>query len=86
MEVSFHHTFKKRYRKISTSEQKKCDERIAIFMREPFHRLLNNHALSGTYHGYRSINVTGDLRAMYEPVSENSAFFILLGSHAELYG
>ena len=86
MEVSFHHKFKKMYRRIPADEQKKCDQRIELFMREPFHRLLNNHALTGKYSGYRSINITGDLRAMYEAVSDDSAFFILVGSHAELYG
>ena len=48
MEVFFHHRFKKRYRKIPADEQKKCDQRIELFMREPFHRLLNNHTLTAS--------------------------------------
>ena len=54
-------------------------------MENPFHSLLNNHALSGKYSGYRSINIGGDLRAIYEPISLDIAFFIIMGTHPELY-
>ncbi|MBI2639965.1 MAG: type II toxin-antitoxin system mRNA interferase toxin, RelE/StbE family [Candidatus Sungbacteria bacterium] len=67
-------------------ERVRCEERVGLFMQDPFHLLLNNHALGGEYKGYRSINIGGDLRAIYEPVSQNVAFFITLGTHPELYG
>ena len=66
-------------------EQTRCDERIGLFIRDPFHPLLNNHALSGEYKGYKSINIGGDLRAIYEPVTQDIAFFITLGTHPKLY-
>lgn len=85
MDVYFHVRFRKRYRKLRSGERKQCDERIALFIRDSLHPLLNNHPLNGEYTGYRSINITGDLRAIYEPISKNRAFFSLLGTHQELY-
>lgn len=34
---------------------------------------------------YRSINITGDYRAIYE-VKDGIAYFISVGTHHELYG
>jgi|SRR3989338_636848 len=85
MRISLHQNFKKRYKKLRKEERGRCDRRMELFMQNPFHPLLNNHALSGQYLGYRSINIGGDLRAIYEPISSDTAFFITLGTHPELY-
>lgn len=85
MEVIFHKNFKKQYRKLRFNEQKKCDERITLFMKNPHHPVLNNHSLGGQYKNYRSINISGDLRAVFEAVTENTAFFITIDTHSNLY-
>lgn len=85
MNVIFHRNFKRRYKKLRTSEQKKCDERIILFMENPFDPVLHNHALSGTWKRYRSINITGDLRALYELVDTDTALIILVDTHGNLY-
>jgi len=85
MIVRFHKNFKRRYKKLRKKEQARCDERIELFVRDPFNPLLNNHALSGEYKNYRSINIGGDLRAIYELISQDVTFFITLGTHPELY-
>lgn len=85
MKIGFHRNFKKRYKKLRKAEQMRCNERLILFIQNQFHPLLNNHALNGEYKNYRSINIGGDLRALYQPISQNSAFFINLGTHQELY-
>lgn len=65
--------------------QDACDERILLFLGNPFHPLLNNHALGGEYAGCRSINITGDCRAIYFVRNNNIYVFIAIGSHSELY-
>lgn len=69
--------------------QRAFDQRIAVFQREPFHPFLHNHALTGFYKGYRSINVTGDWRALYEEnrsvAGEIIIEFKLFGTHSQLY-
>lgn len=85
MDVFFHGTFKKQYKKLHASEQKKWKERRGIFIQEPYHPILRNHALHGKYGGYRSIDITGDLRALYKPVGNATAFFVLIDTYSNLY-
>ena len=85
MDVIFHKNFKRNYKKLQPSERKKCDERITLFMKEPHHPVLDNHLLGGKYKGYRSINITGDLRAIYELVADNISLFIIVDTHSNLY-
>jgi len=85
MIISFHREFTKRFKKLSVQQKRKFKERVALFAEDPFDPTLNNHALRGTYRGYRSINVTGDLRAIYKSDGDN-ALFVAIDSHSNLYG
>jgi mRNA-degrading endonuclease YafQ of YafQ-DinJ toxin-antitoxin module len=55
-----------------------------LFAEDRFHSQLNNHSLNYPYKGCRSINISGDVRAIYEEVPEG-ILFIRIGSHSELY-
>ena len=85
MQVRLHKHFVKTYNRLRHI-QNQTDERILLFTKEPFHPLLENHPLHGKFKGCRSINITGDYRAVYEPITEDLAFFTDLGTHSELYG
>jgi addiction module RelE/StbE family toxin len=78
--------FKKQYRRADAVIQAAADERIVLFLREPFHQLLDNHPLKGRWRGYRSINVTGDWRAIFKMVDAETAYFVEIGTHPTLYG
>jgi addiction module RelE/StbE family toxin len=84
MRLIFHKNFKKQCQKLPFL-QRKADERILLFRQDPFHPLLNNHALTGKYKGWRSINITGDCRAVYELVADDIAYFITIDTHSNLY-
>ena len=81
----FHRRFIKQYRKASVTTRKKCDERLLLFEKELFHPQLDNHPLKGKYIGYRSINITGNWRAVYRPLDDTTAYFVYLGTHSQLY-
>ena len=66
--------------------RRRFEERIAIFGRDPFDPSLRNHALGGTFEGYRSIDVTGNVRAIYKALDEDTIEFAFIGTHHELYG
>jgi addiction module RelE/StbE family toxin len=85
MQILFHKDFRKRYKKLRRGEQQKTDDRIRLFETEMFHPLLNNHELHEPYEGCRSINITGDIRAVYEEIGSNAVHFIALGTRSELY-
>lgn len=65
--------------------QECVDKRIRLFSSNPFHPLLNNHPLGGEYEGCRSINITGDYRALFYPKGQGIVF-TRIGTHNELYG
>lgn len=54
-------------------------------MKDPYSPVLRNHALKGPYKGYHSINITGDLRALYKLVRKDAALFIIMDTHSNLY-
>lgn len=85
MIILFHRNFTKQLAKLTRQTQEAFDERSALFLENKFHPLLDNHSLCGPYKGKRSINVTGDYRAIFEQ-KEEVAIFLKIGTHHELYG
>lgn len=85
MIVRLHKNFKKRYKKLTEFQKNKFKERRNLFLRDEFDPILNNHALRGKYTGYRSINITGDLRVLYKREGD-IVIFVTIGKHSNLYG
>ena len=85
MIIIFHKNCTKQLKKLSKKEKTKVAERLKLFTVHPFHPQLRNHPLVGRYQGYRSIDITPDLRALYIKTNENTATFVALGSHSQLY-
>jgi len=85
MTIHLHRNFKKQYNKLTKPQKIKFKERRNIFLQDEFSPVLNNHALKGRYKGYRSINISGDLRVVYRK-SSGDIFFVTMGSHSNLYG
>jgi len=77
--------FKNKVSKLPKSIKIKLSEKIQLFMDEPKKVILNNHTLHGKYNGYRSINITGNYRMIYEELPDNSVRLIDIGTHPELY-
>lgn len=86
MTIEYSKKFKKQYSQLSPKIQQKLDDRLRLFSSNKFDPLLNNHALSGKYIGYSSINVSGDLRALYYEKSDRIIIFGFIGTHSQLYG
>ncbi len=75
----------KEFDKMPTKLQQKFRERLLLFLENPGHPLLRNHSLTGELMGLRSINVTGDIRALYQESGEDKVIFMTIGSHSQLY-
>jgi addiction module RelE/StbE family toxin len=84
MHICFHKSFKKALRKQPASIQRRFFEVIDLFVEDQFHYSLNNHALQGEFRGWRSINVTGDVRIHYEEMVDGIVLMDI-GTHAQLY-
>ncbi|OGG45128.1 hypothetical protein A2673_01975 [Candidatus Kaiserbacteria bacterium RIFCSPHIGHO2_01_FULL_50_13] len=84
MRLQFSTRYKKKYRKLHIAIKYRADERLRLFVVDKFHPLLNNHSVSKIFPGCRSINVTGDYRAIFKEM-ETEVVFINIGTHSELY-
>ena len=83
--VVFHKNFIKNSKKLTQQQKNKLTQRLKLFGQDKFDPLLNDHSLRGQYEGHRSINITGDLRAIYKKVGEE-VVFVAIDSHSNLYG
>jgi len=85
MKIVFHRRFERQYKKLSEKIKKKVKERNVVFADDPLHPSLGNHPLKGKYVGHRSINVSGDIRIIYKFINIDTALFLEIGTHSDLY-
>ena len=86
VKIDYSKRFNKELKKAPLEIKIAFRNRFSLFINNQFHPSLNNHALSGKLKGYRSINVTGDWRAVYSmDKDKTTAVFELLGTHSQLY-
>jgi addiction module RelE/StbE family toxin len=85
MQIELHRNFLKSYKKLPLKIKEKFKERKNLFWQNQFHPILNNHALKGKYVNCRSIDITGDIRAIFNYRENTTIVFIEIGSHSELY-
>lgn len=78
--------FDKQFKKLPRKVKEKFKERWLLYLEDPFHPLLDNHPLNPPFAGSRSINVTGDYRAIFKQVGEDLIIFTDIGTHHELFG
>lgn len=77
--------FDKQYVKLNDKTKTIYKNRITIFNDNPFDFRLRNHALKGKYLGYRSIDITGDIRALYTVNGNIIVIFGFIGTHSQLH-
>lgn len=78
-------TFDKQYTKLNIKIKTSFKSRVELFKTSPFDDRLRNHALKGKYLGYRSIDISGDVRALYTIRGDTVIIFGFIGTHSQLY-
>jgi addiction module RelE/StbE family toxin len=78
-------TFDKQYIRLNEKVKRQFKQRLELFTVEPFEPAMRNHALKGKYLGYRSIEVAGDIRALYTVKGNIVVIFGFIGTHSQLY-
>ncbi len=85
MQIRRHKSFEKDYRKLKPAQRVRLKQAFKLFVDNPMHTDLYNHALTGKWTGYRSISFGGDSRAHYKNIDEHTAYFVAVGTHSQLY-
>jgi len=84
MVVIFNKSFYKDYEKLPKKIQDKFWNRLEIFKENKTNKILNNHSVDKAFTNCRSINVTGDYRAIFKEY-DDMVVFVNIGTHSELY-
>lgn len=87
--VDYSKKFSKQFRKAPLEIKIAFKERFTLFVSDPTHPKLNSHQLIGKYSGLKSINITGDWRAIFQEIGDIEGhltiIFLFLGTHSQLY-
>lgn len=86
MIISYTARLKKQYQKLPKKIQLQFDERLKLFICDKSDPRLRVHPFSGNFAGYWSMNISGDLRALYRQDGDDIYIFALIGTHSQLYG
>jgi addiction module RelE/StbE family toxin len=86
MLVYYTKDFEKQFGRVGRAVQLKFKERLDLFLHNQNHPALRVHSLKGEYKGYLSMNITGDVRALYKEEGETIIIFAFIGTHSQLYG
>lgn len=89
MRIEYSHHFLKQLAKIQPGIKKSFRNKLRLFVFDKFYPSLRNHHLGGRYKEFRSIDITGDWRALFQDFeigNEDVVKFHAIGTHSELYG
>lgn len=88
MRIQLSACFHRKIKRENVRIQKSFKIALKLFILNPLDPKLDNHSLKDPWKGCRSIDVTGNYRAIYEEINEGDsliAHFITIGTHLELY-
>ncbi len=63
----------------------RIEKQIKLFESNPKHPSLRTHKLTGNFNNRWSISINKVLRMVYLVLDENTAYFVDLGTHDEVY-
>ena len=86
MKIRYTKKFVRQLAKQPIKIEKALKIRLALFEEDMYHPMLHNHALQGRLKGYYSINISGDVRAIYEIIDDQIYLYDMIGTHSQLYG
>lgn len=86
IKIEYTKKFRKQYSRLTPKIRAQFKTRQRLWLRDPYNIQLHLHMLTGEYAGLYSINITGDIRALYKKVGDTYAIFGFIGTHSQLYG
>ncbi len=86
MHIYLTENFKKKFMKLPVKTRGKFEERLSLFLTNPSIPILKSHPLKGNLLGLRAFSVTGDIRVIYKILDKDTAKFVDIGAHNQVYG
>jgi mRNA-degrading endonuclease YafQ of YafQ-DinJ toxin-antitoxin module len=83
--IEYSKTFRKQFAKLHPKIREQFKRRQRLWLQDPYSPQLHLHMLTGEYVGFYSINITGDIRALYQQIEGTFVLFGFIGIHSQLY-
>jgi mRNA-degrading endonuclease YafQ of YafQ-DinJ toxin-antitoxin module len=81
MEIEYTPHFKRAYKKLSLTIQRRAERREAVFRRDPFDPRLDTHKLSGRLKKFHSFSIDRKHRIVFFFVSRKRVVLLDVGDH-----
>ncbi len=88
IKVAYSPAFKRAYKKTlknNSSRQILFQQKISLFLQDPFHPQLRTHKLSGVLKDFYSFSIEYDLRVIFYFISDTEVVLENIGTHNEVY-
>ena len=86
MQIEYSKKFIKKFKKCPSKIKIAFKSKLRTFIKDQLNPILNNHSLSGKLKEYKSININGDWRAIFQEIKDDDIiYFVAIGTHSQLY-
>ena len=85
VKIDYTKKFRKQYSNLNPKVREQFKRRQRLWLNDPYNSQLHLHMLTGEYAGLYSINITADIRALYEKIDDTYVIFGFIGTHSQLY-
>lgn len=83
--VQYKKSFEKQFKKLTEKQKQEFYKRLKILLESPRTPSLRYHSLKGKYTWFKSINISGDIRAVLKEQWDTLIIFYMIDTHSELY-
>ena len=81
VEIQFSSPFKKQYVRLSENQRVQFRVRLTLFLVDRLDPRLRVHPLKGSYSGYWSFNINGDMRAIFLELGDTIILCACIGTY-----
>lgn len=81
MNIIYSNKFLKSYRSLDDKTKILVKDKIAVFQKDQFNKMLKTHKLKGRFSGYYSFSINYDLRIIFDYEKKDLIRFHIIGKH-----
>lgn len=82
MELFYTSRFRREAKALPVILRRTVEDRLALFVREPFHPSLKTHKLSGKLKGFLAFSIDYRIRVIFEFPNKNRVLLHSIGDHS----
>jgi addiction module RelE/StbE family toxin len=75
----------KKWRKKHPDLSERFQQKVSLFIEEPFHPSLRTHNLSGSLDGCLALSISFEYRLVFKFISDNQVLLIDIVTHDDVY-